>query len=259
MTSAATHSKADSGPRWVVFDAVGTLIFPALPIADVYFRVGRSHGSTRLTAQIAQSFRRVFEDDDRADLLEQTSGQWRCRPTSESRERERWRSIVGRVLDDVEGDACFDELFRYFGCSEAWKCFDDVQPCLDGLAARGASVAVASNFDARLDTICAELQPLRGLSPILVSSRMGFRKPDVRFFQQVLTALDCGPDEILFVGDDLRNDVEAARSAGIAAVQIDRAARVTRRDVVTHLGKIVDWWQEPGCGPGETERKHRSS
>ncbi|MEO1993816.1 MAG: HAD family hydrolase, partial [Planctomycetaceae bacterium] len=203
MTPAGTHADAASGPRgrrWVVFDAVGTLIFPALPIADVYFRVGRSHGSTRTTAQIAQSFRRVFEDDDRSDLLERTSGQWRCRPTSESRERERWRTIVARVIDDVAGDACFDELFRYFGRSAAWKCFDDVQPCLDGLAARGTSVAVASNFDGRLDTICAELQPLRGISPVLVSSRIGFRKPDVRFFQQVLMALDCGPDKILFVG-----------------------------------------------------------
>lgn len=240
------HAVRKQAPRWVVFDAVGTLIFPSKPVADVYRSIGSRHGSRRTSEQISQSFRQALEHDDRADMVGCSQGVWQCRPTSEARERERWRAIVAHVIDDVTSDACFEELFEYFGRIEAWRCFDDVQACLDRLSHLGISVAVASNFDSRLDTICSALPPLRDLSPVLVSSRIGFRKPDVRFFEAMLTAIDCGPDDVLFVGDDLRNDIEAARSAGIQAVRIDRSAAGSQDEVVTDLGEIVPWCTAPG-------------
>lgn len=246
MTSAPGHAEQRSQPervRWVVFDAVGTVMFPEPAVADVYYGVASRYGSRRTRQQIADRFQRVLREDDRADLLQRTDGRWRCRPTSEERERERWRAIVGQVIDDVPantGNACFEELFHYFGRSDAWKCFEDVEPCLSGLAARGVPLAVASNFDGRLDTICAELKPLRDVAPVLVSSRLGFRKPDERFFQQVTAALDCRPQEILFVGDDVRNDIEAARFAGMRAVHINRTARQVRPGSIASLSEIVE-------------------
>jgi len=229
--------------RWVVLDAVGTVIFANPAVGDVYHRVASRHGSRRTRQQIADRFHRVLREDDRADLLQQTAGRWRCRPTSEEREWDRWQAVVGRVIDDVPGDAghaCFEELFGYFGRSDAWTCFEDVEPCLADLASRAVPVAVASNFDRRLDTICAELKPLRGIDPVLVSSRLGFRKPDERFFQQVTSALDCRPEDILFVGDDLRNDIEAARAAGMHAVHINRTARQLGTGSIASLTEIVE-------------------
>ena len=45
----------------VVFDAVGTLIEPAPPAAEVYAAVGRKYGSRLSVPEVAPRFRAAFE------------------------------------------------------------------------------------------------------------------------------------------------------------------------------------------------------
>jgi hypothetical protein len=98
-----------AGDRWdgvraVAFDAVGTLITPMPPAAEVYAAVGRRFGSRLDVAAIAECFHRAFRDEENRDRL---SG-WR---TDAAREVERWRSIVANVLPDVvEPEKCFRSL-----------------------------------------------------------------------------------------------------------------------------------------------------
>lgn len=202
--------------RWVVFDAVGTLIYATPTVATAYHEIGRRHGSKLDRDEVAARFRAAFRKSEQRNLS----------VSSEATEKTRWRRIVAEVLPDVTSpEACFDDLFRYFGKPASWACFDDVEPALSTLAARGVQIAVASNFDARLHSVCDGLVPLAPIQHRIVSSEVGFRKPSRSFYDALLRRIDSSPEEVLMVGDDLENDVRGAEAAGL------RAALINRRDV----------------------------
>src|SRR5437763_10039141 len=103
------------GVRAVVFDSVGTLIFPEPSAAAVYARVGKAHGSRLGRGAIGPRFTTAFR---RQEALDRAAGL----RTSEEREDERWRTIVAEVLPDVaDPDGCFRELFAHFGQPDAWR------------------------------------------------------------------------------------------------------------------------------------------
>jgi putative hydrolase of the HAD superfamily len=54
--------------------------------------------------------------------------------------------------------------------------------------------------------------------PVIISGDLGFRKPDCRLFEQALTRMAMGPDEVLYVGNDMHRDIHAAQQLGIKAV-----------------------------------------
>jgi len=208
--------------RWVVFDAVGTLIFATPAVATAYHVIGRRHGSNFSREEVATKFREAFHESETRDLGTGPPGQTSFN-TNEATEEARWRRIVAEVLPDTDSpDACFEELFSHFDLPDSWACFDDVQPGLSALRTRGLELAIASNFDARLHSVCGGLAPLARISRRVVSSEVGFRKPSRSFYDALLAEISASPDEVLMVGDDLQNDGRGAESAGIRAVLIDR-------------------------------------
>ena len=54
--------------------------------------------------------------------------------------------------------------------------------------------------------------------PIIVSGDYGFRKPDTRLFQAALDGLELGPDEVIFVGNDMYHDIHGAQRLGMKSV-----------------------------------------
>jgi putative hydrolase of the HAD superfamily len=54
--------------------------------------------------------------------------------------------------------------------------------------------------------------------PIIISSDYGFRKPDRRLFEAVLSALEIESENLLFVGNDIYRDIFGARQLGIKTV-----------------------------------------
>ena len=198
--------------RCVTLDAVGTLIEAVPPVADVYFDAARRHGSRYDRPDIARRFARAWQADVAGD-----------RNTSEAREISRWRAIVAEVLDDVgDAETCFEELYEHFAQPAAWQCFDDVAEVVDELLTRGFSLAIASNFDARLHAICDRLEPLARIPLRLISSEIGVRKPARDFFRAVIEKTGCRPHELLMVGDDPECDIRGARRCGIEAVKLCR-------------------------------------
>ena len=205
--------------RCVVFDAVGTVIFAQPAVAEVYAAIGERHGSKRTQAEISRQFRAVFprllaEHNTRGVLPGQTS---------EEDESQFWRDVVTAIFDDVEQPrACFQELWDHFARPVAWRCFDDVGPTISSLTGRGCEIVIASNFDDRLHQVCDGLLELRNVARRVISSRVGFRKPSVRFFEATLEIVGYRADEVLMVGDDFQNDVTAARKAGLKACWLRR-------------------------------------
>lgn len=210
--------------RWIVFDAVGTVIYPTPGVAVAYHEIGRAFGSSLSLEDVRTRFRSAF-----AAASESINA-----GTSEADEEAFWRDIVKAALPDVsDPEACFRELFDHFGRTTAWACFNDVAPTLHSLRTRGFRLAVASNFDRRLHPLCdglGEGLPLRLFERRVISSEVGFRKPAVEFYSAVLDATGARPDELLVVGDDERNDVLGARAAGLRAIHLRRDADAPQLD-----------------------------
>jgi putative hydrolase of the HAD superfamily len=211
--------------RAVFFDAVGTVIHPEPSAAAIYTAVGQRHGSRLSTEEIRQRFAAAFRQQE---LLDRSAG-WAVGP---ARELERWRTIVAEVLADASDlDACFVELYEHFSLPSAWRLDPDLSATLTGLTGRGHTVGLASNYDERLRRLAAELPVLASLSPLLISSEVGWRKPAPGFFAALCQAVALPPAEILIVGDDPDNDYDGARRAGMQAILFDPQGKHAALDV----------------------------
>lgn len=220
----------------VLFDAVGTLIYPQPSVAEVYRAVALAHGSSLSEAQICERFRRAFRHQETIDAG--PNGY----VTDETRELRRWQAIVADALHDVRDTAAaFEELWRHFSLPESWRLYDDVADSWQKLAETGLRLGIASNFDGRLHGVCRGLPPLDSCRDIFVSSELDIRKPAADFFRRVEERLQLAPRQIVLVGDDLTNDYHAARQAGWQAVFLDRFGEAEApHDSLRSLRKLVD-------------------
>jgi putative hydrolase of the HAD superfamily len=143
--------------------------------------------------------------------------------TSERTEQFRWQRIVRQVLcDATDPQACFRELFHHFAQPHAWRTFPEVSGVLAELKSRGLVVGIASNFDERLLSIAQHMTELQSCEFVLVSSRIGYRKPHRRFFEAVLERVRVPPEQVLYVGDDPQADQEGPRDLGMCSLLVDR-------------------------------------
>jgi putative hydrolase of the HAD superfamily len=207
----------------IVFDAVGTVIYPDPPVGEVYARVGRKYGSTLSEEQVQLRFRDAFQ-----------IAYQKAAATSEREEREAWRQIVSRVFVEEYVESLFEELFDHFGRAESWRCYPDVADTLAELSKRGFELVLASNFDKRLHAICDGHEALGGFSKRFISTEVGMFKSHPEFYERLRQATAFQNHEILMVGDDWENDVRSARHIGMPAVFLDR----TQTDAITHKDNV---------------------
>jgi len=222
--------------RAVVFDAVGTLIYPRPTAAEIYAEVGRRFGSRRKQEEIAERFGLAFQKEEAVDRVAGFR-------TSEERERLRWRRIVTEVLDDVsDSEACFQTLFQHFSRPQAWRCDQDAASTVQALARSGYLLGIATNYDHRLRSVVAGLTELSPIQNLVISSEVGWRKPAPQFFAAVSEVHQLPSQRILHVGDDALNDYEAARAAGMPAVLFSSkdAAEVEPRRQIRRLSELVE-------------------
>jgi putative hydrolase of the HAD superfamily len=222
-------SSSLDGVEWILFDAVGTLIFPQPGVAEFYWAAGERFGSGLSVGDIRRRFGEAF----RIHYV-------RDEATDEARERERWRRIVVSVFDDVREGAeeLFESLWGHFSEPGSWRTYDDVL-ALAELKARGFRIGIASNFDGRLKGIVRELPLLAACEAVFASSSVGFSKPDGRFFQEIEKRLGVEAGRIALVGDDGVNDVEGAKGAGWRAVRVDRGANEISETTIRSLWELV--------------------
>src|SRR5262249_49559239 len=96
---------------------------------------------------------------------------------------------------------------------------------LQELARQGYVLGLASNYDRRLRSVVAGLPGLDRLQHLVISSEVGWRKPDPRFFAALGAATDLAAEQILHVGDDPENDYQGAINAGLQALLLDQALK----------------------------------
>ena len=117
---------------------------------------------------------------------------------------------------------------------------------LETLAAEGACLAIISNTMRTPGEVVRQVLDKAGLLPLFrvltFSDECGIRKPASEIFLRTLKDLDVPPEAAVHVGDDSILDVEGARDAGMAAIQVTPDGRATapvKPDaVIRHLGEL---------------------
>lgn len=218
----------------VLFDAVGTLIYPDPPAIEVYRQAGARFGVDLPRDEIALRFRSAFTEVF-ADA--QTAA------TSHAAEYAKWRQVVSAVFHDTPAplDAIFEELWTHFAQSQHWSLFAEAPDSWRELEQRGYLLGIASNYDDRLPAVLAGLPPLSECRRVFWSSRVGYAKPHPRFFQIVANALRLAPKQILLVGDDWDNDFLGAKSAGWQSVYLARDPQNAPSESISTLVELLNF------------------
>jgi putative hydrolase of the HAD superfamily len=200
----------------VFFDAVGTLIYPSPPVYETYQSIGKKYGASLseeiISERFKKSFKTYFSKDPKFDTT-----------SSEKLEKQRWKNIVDDIFKQTSfnNPNLFHELWQHFSIPSHWKLYDDTKPVLEKLINEEIYVGLASNFDARILTICTELLPEIHASRIFYSTALGYAKPNVDFYKSIEHTIDADKKNFIMIGDDWENDIKAATNAGWTAIHRD--------------------------------------
>lgn len=98
---------------------------------------------------------------------------------------------------------------------------EGVPETLEALRARGLHLGIVSNVDEDQLAYMVQLGRLeRYFDSLLSSEKAGSCKPDLAIFEEALRRARCAPEETLFVGDSIHQDIEGANRAGLRSVLI---------------------------------------
>ena len=164
-----------AGVRAVVFDAVGTLLFPEPAVWEVYADAAKRFGADIPADVLRKRLRTAYQREEEFDR----DCEW---ATNENREYGRWQNVVTATLVEADVAACFRHLYDYYGGRAGWRVPPEAEYVLSELVRRGFVVGMASNFDARLTGVVdgfAELAPLRDRLVIKLARRLAEAGPGV--------------------------------------------------------------------------------
>jgi putative hydrolase of the HAD superfamily len=237
----------------VLLDAVGTVLTLSRSVADCYYevaqRVGIDVSKNVIRERFPAAFTRYFtpwqsllppewvalEQNWRsgrdlqpwsfqADSTRQMFEKFFALPVSEEGERTSWASLVADVLAPAEpsasklaNDAAFRHLWQLFAEPRSWQLMTGAASLVSRLQAVGLRVCLASNFDHRLRQIMAGFADQVQVNDVFVSSEVGFRKPDPRFYRSVLSRLSLPAEKVAMVGDRWWEDFAAPTIGGLQA------------------------------------------
>jgi putative hydrolase of the HAD superfamily len=99
----------------------------------------------------------------------------------------------------------------------AWKKFDDV----DFLKEIKIPLGIISNFNISLKEKITKIIDIP-FAEFIVSEEQTFSKPDKRLYEYAIQKINIPPQEILYIGDSIKLDIEPANSLGMQTLLIDR-------------------------------------
>lgn len=224
----------------IFFDAGNTLLKAKPSVASIYHRVASGRGINRTADEIERAFEREWQRvRESSGFMSEAAGR------GQQVEKSWWKEFVRRVferfgpVDDFDG--FFDELYDTFARPESWELFPEVEGVLSELHSRGYKLGIISNWDSRLTGILHGLEIDRFLSEIVISSQVGFEKPDARIFLLAAERIGKPPAKVAHVGDDPVLDYRGALEAGLIPFLLDRAGG-DHRDLrtISDLSELLD-------------------
>ncbi|KAL3533583.1 hypothetical protein ACH5RR_007104 [Cinchona calisaya] len=190
----------------LLVDAVGTLVVPSQPMAQIYRQIGEKYGVEYSEAEILKRYRRAYE---------QPWGRSRLRYVNDGRPF--WQYIVSSSTGCSDSQY-FEELYSYYMTEKAWHlCDPEAEKVFQALRKAGVKIAIVSNFDTRLRPLLRALNCDHWFDAVAVSAEVEAEKPNPTIFLKACDLLGVNPEDAVHVGDDRRNDIWGARDAGCDA------------------------------------------
>jgi putative hydrolase of the HAD superfamily len=250
---------AQSSPRAVLFDALGTLVGfePPAPHLRAALRerlgvdVGEAAAAAAIRAEIAYYRAHLHEGSDPAALVdlrrrcaEAMRPELRMAPVSGSlRTRSDTNPVSGSVLassDLARRYPPVDLLLEALMVSLRFFAYPDSAPALEALRVAGIRTAVVSNWDWSLHERLAETGLAELVDGAVASAEIGSAKPDGAVFRAALDLVGAAPEHAWHVGDTPEADVEGARAAGLRPVLIARDGRVPAAPGVPVIASLAE-------------------
>jgi putative hydrolase of the HAD superfamily len=148
-------------------------------------------------------------------------------------------AFAANLIEDVTGLM----LARMAPCLH-----DDTAPALTALRARGYLVGMVSNLEPFQRPWVKELELAPLFDEIVLSCEVGLLKPEPEIYQLAAKRLEVAPEECVFVGDGMFQELFGARAAGMTPVRIDRAIRAEIEEPdedfdfrVSNLAELLAW------------------
>ena len=237
------------GTQVIFFDAADTLFHVKGTVGEVYLHHARRYGVTAGSEVIQQAFAKAFADAPPPVFAEGDPQKIK------SCERMWWFDVVHNVFYRVgmfeRFDEYFDDVFAYFSRPESWELYPDALPSLRALEARGIELGIISNFDSRLYEILVGLGIDRFFESVTICSFAGAAKPSSRIFQRALLKHGVEAGGAMHVGNSLREDAQAAVTAGLGGVFLDRMGKTERTPgviTINGLGELLALLDAPSPG-----------
>jgi FMN phosphatase YigB (HAD superfamily) len=92
--------------------------------------------------------------------------------------------------------------------------YGDAVPTLRALKEQDRVVGIAGNFSVEIEEFLGQQIEVDFIAS---SERWGVEKPSPEFFDRIVAEAGCPPEDVMYVGDRVDNDVVPAAAAGMAA------------------------------------------
>ena len=218
----------------VTFDCWGTLLLDS-PASDERYRDRRLAGLQRILKTIGVEVSRV-----ELGWAYDASARWLARTWQERRDvpvSEHVHEILKRLdptLPERLGPtllSALTEAYTHPALLASPELDRSAGSALETLATRGLAIGVVSNVMRTPGSVLRQIFDRSGLlasmKVLTFSDECGIRKPDPEIFRLTLRQIGVAPEDAVHVGDDPILDVEGARAAGMAVIQLAPGGRAT--------------------------------
>ena len=139
---------------------------------------------------------------------------------------------VRRIIEEMGGsgdqlDSCASEIYAEWAACQHFFLYDDVEPALRELAARGLKIGLISNSHRCLVSFQQHFALDGLIAAAISSSEHGYLKPHPSIFESALARAGVSATESVMVGDSYAHDVEGARQVGMRGILVQRSPRAS--------------------------------
>ena len=208
--------------QYVLFDVSGTLLYKPT-LYDTIFQVLNKNGYEVSLSEIKHKHKIISEVIHFPD-------------NTDKQFYKIFNAELLYALGIIPNDTILENIF--LKCSYlSWERFDDT----DLLSQIRLPIGVLSNFNSSLKE---KLNHFFGtiFDTILVSEELGMAKPSIEFYTKAIKKISIFPENILYIGDSLKLDIEPALKVGMKTLLIDRENYYPNSDyAIKDLKQILNY------------------
>ncbi len=137
------------------------------------------------------------------------------------------------------------------GKEAVWSCFDYTHDTLSELKREGYSLGLLSNWDDTARKVLMDNALDSYFDHIVISSEVGFQKPDSRIFEHALTQCGKEAENCLYIGDNFYDDVIGSSAVGMDSILINRFGTFGVEEIehliISGINELPDLLKEDIC------------